>query len=90
MYITTRPEEIPVGFFCGNTHPKCKRRAGTEEDVKPVGSGVSELRIDYDPGYRVYFTRRGQKLIILLIGGDRRSQERDIRKTIQPAFGKRF
>lgn len=47
-------------------------------DVKPVGEGVSELRIDYGPGYRVYFTRRGAVLILLLCGGDKRTQSSDI------------
>lgn len=47
-------------------------------DVKPVGGGVSELRIDYGPGYRVYFTRRGSTVILLLCGGDEGSQARDI------------
>jgi putative addiction module killer protein len=46
--------------------------------VKPVGKGVSEMRIDYGPGYRVYLTRRGNALVILLCGGDKRTQERDI------------
>lgn len=52
---------------------------GNPGDVKAVGEGVSELRIDYGPGYRVYFARRGQLLVILLAGGDKRTQDRDIR-----------
>lgn len=55
--------------------------AGNAGDVKPVGEGISELRIDYGPGYRVYFLRRGTLLIILLCGGDKRTQDRDIRKS---------
>ncbi len=49
-------------------------------DVAPVGEGVSEMRIDYEPGYRVYFTRRGETVVVLLAGGDKRTQKRDIEK----------
>jgi putative addiction module killer protein len=52
--------------------------AGLAGDVQAVGDGVSELRIHYRPGYRVYFQRRGTKIIILLCGGDKGSQARDI------------
>lgn len=56
--------------------------AGNAGDVRPVGEGVSELRIDYGPGYRVYFVRRGRALVILLAGGDKGSQDADIRKAL--------
>jgi len=58
---------------------------GNPGDVKPVGEGVSELRIDYGPGYRVYFTKRGQKLVILLAGGDKRTQATDIKAALRLA-----
>ena len=49
-------------------------------DVTPVGDGVSEMRIHYGPGYRLYFVRRGQTVIVMLCGGDKDSQQRDIRR----------
>jgi len=52
---------------------------GNAGDVRPVGEGVSELRIDYGPGYRVYFKQRGDTIAILLCGGDKRTQDRDIK-----------
>ena len=52
---------------------------GNPGDVKPVGEGVSELRIHYGPGYRVYFARRGETLIVLLCGGDKSTQAKDIK-----------
>ena len=48
-------------------------------DAKSVGEGVNELRIDYGPGYRVYFVRRGHDVVLLLCGGDKRTQDRDIK-----------
>jgi putative addiction module killer protein len=56
---------------------------GNPGDVKPVGSGVSEMRIDYGPGYRLYFVGRGETLVILLCGGDKRTQRRDIARAIE-------
>ena len=65
----------------------CIRRLslGNPGDVKPIGGGVSELRIDYGPGYRVYFLQRGPMLIILLAGGDKGTQDRDIKKALELA-----
>jgi len=61
--ITTRLARIGFGNF---------------GDARPVGEGISELRIDYGPGYRVYFTRRGERVVLLLCGGDKSSQARDV------------
>jgi putative addiction module killer protein len=58
---------------------------GLAGDAKPIGSGVSELRIDYGPGYRVYFKQQGRDVIILLAGGDKRTQDRDIRRALAMA-----
>jgi putative addiction module killer protein len=58
---------------------------GNPGDVKPVGEGVSELRIDYGPGYRVYFVQRCGTLAVLLAGGDKRTQDRDIQTALELA-----
>ena len=60
---------------------------GNPGDVRPVGEGVSEIRIDYGPGYRLYFVRQGEDLVILLAGGDKDSQDRDIRRALELARG---
>ncbi|MGB4584850.1 MAG: type II toxin-antitoxin system RelE/ParE family toxin [Rhodoferax sp.] len=59
--------------------------AGNPGDVEPVGEGVSELRINYGPGYRVYFRKRGRALIILLAGGDKTTQAKDIQAALRLA-----
>ncbi len=59
--------------------------SGHTGDAKSVGEGVSELRIDYGPGYRVYFTKRGATVMVLLAGGDKRTQAADIRTAIRLA-----
>lgn len=58
---------------------------GNYGDVKPVGEGVSELRIDYGPGYRVYYVQNGQTLVVLLAGGNKDTQDRDIRTALKLA-----
>jgi putative addiction module killer protein len=60
-------------------------RQGNPGDVKPVGEGVSEMRIDYGPGYRVYYVKRGVLLVILLAGGAKPTQDRDIKTALKLA-----
>ena len=59
--------------------------AGNPGDVKLVGEGVSELRIDYGPGYRVYYTQRGRSAVILLAGGEKRTQDKNIKTALRLA-----
>ena len=58
---------------------------GNPGDVRPVGEGVSEMRIDYGPGYRVYYARRGETTVVLLAGGIKNTQDRDIRRALKLA-----
>ncbi len=60
---------------------------GNPGDVRPVGEGVSEIRIDYGPGYRVYFAQRGEALVVLPAGGDKDSQRSDILRALELARG---
>lgn len=87
MQIEVRQTDIFVDWFEDLRDREARARItvrirrlslGNPGDVKPVGQGVSEMRIDYGPGYRVYFTKRGTAMVILLCGGDKRTQERDI------------
>jgi len=59
--------------------------AGNPGNVKPVGEGVSELRIDYGPGYRVYYKKQGQEIVVLLAGGDKHTQANDIKTALRLA-----
>lgn len=59
--------------------------SGNPGDVKPIGEGVSELRVDYGPGYRVYFKKQKLGIVFLLAGGDKRSQAKDIKNALDLA-----
>ncbi|MFN5516331.1 MAG: type II toxin-antitoxin system RelE/ParE family toxin [Cyanobacteriota bacterium] len=85
--IEIRQTEVFVAWFTNLKDRKAKARIqaridrmeiGNFGDIAPVGQGVSEMRIDYGPGYRVYFTQKGSILVILLCGGDKSSQLSDI------------
>jgi putative addiction module killer protein len=87
--LTIRQTTIYEAWFAGLRDERARARIdvrikrlalGNAGDVKPVGEGVSELRIDYGPGYRVYLAQRGSEIVLLLCGGDKRTQDRDIRE----------
>jgi putative addiction module killer protein len=59
--------------------------SGNAGDVRPVGESVSEMRIDYGPGYRVYFVKHGREVVVLLAGGDKRTQATDIKMAVRLA-----
>ncbi len=92
--IEIRQTETYAKWFAGLRDRQARARINTRirrlslgnpGDVKPVGEGVSELRLDYGPGYRVYFIQRGDHLVILLAGGDKGSQKRDIETALKLA-----
>jgi putative addiction module killer protein len=91
--IEVRQTEVFKAWFAGPRDRQARARIrvrvdrlslGNPSDVKPVGSGVSEMRINYGPGYRLYFVSRGKTVVILLCG-HKRSQDRDIAQAIELA-----
>jgi putative addiction module killer protein len=89
-----RQTELFAAWFHGLRDKRAKARIltridrlslGNPGDVRPIGEGVSELRIDYGPGYRVYFVRRAATVVLLLAGGDKQTQSQDIRIALKTA-----
>jgi putative addiction module killer protein len=90
FYYQTAAGERPfVEWLAGLTDRQARARiearlarvaAGNLGDVEPVGEGVMELRVDWGPGYRVYYSRIGQLIVLLLTGGDKRTQQEDIKR----------
>jgi len=77
---------VPVKLAGCSQLVRIRRLAeGNAGDVKAVSEGVSEMRIDYGPGYRVYFTKQGREIIVLLVGGDKRTQSADIKAALRLA-----
>ena len=92
--IEVRKTEVFAEWLDGLSDLKARARVqarierfamGNPGDVKPVGEGVSEMRIDYGPGYRVYFKKRGREVVILLAGGDKSTQAKDIKAALRLA-----
>ena len=92
--VELRKTDVFVRWIDGLTDQRARGRIlarierlalGNPGDVAPVGDAVSELRVHYGPGYRVYFTRRGKELVILLAGGDKSTQAKDIKLAIRLA-----
>jgi putative addiction module killer protein/probable addiction module antidote protein len=92
--IEIRKTEVFAKWLDGLTDIRARARilvrierlaAGNPGDVKAVAEGVSELRIDYGPGYRVYYKKHGRKVVILLAGGDKSTQARDIKTALRLA-----
>ena len=94
MLIEIRQTDVFVDWFARLRDREARARIsvrirrlsiGNPGDVKPVGAGVSEMRINYGPGYRIYFVRRRSAVVILLCGGDKRTQNRDIARALDLA-----
>jgi putative addiction module killer protein len=92
--LEVRQTDVFTAWFAGLRDRKARARItarirrlslGNPGDVKSVGGSVSEMRIDYGPGYRVYFVGRGDVVVILLCGGDKRRQDRDIARALELA-----
>jgi putative addiction module killer protein len=92
--IEVRQTDVFTDWFAGLRDREARARItvrirrlslGNPGDVRPVGSGVSEMRIDYGPGYRIYFVGRGNTVVVLLCGGDKRQQDRDIARALELA-----
>ena len=92
--VEVRQTDVFTDWFAGLRDREARARItvrirrlslGNPGDVKPVGGGVSEMRIDYGPGYRVYFVGRGDTVVVLLCGGDKRNQDRDIARALELA-----
>ncbi len=92
--LEVRQTDVFAAWFAGLRDRKARARVtarirrlslGNPGDVKSVGGGVAEMRIDYGPGYRIYFVGRGDVVVILLCGGDKRRQDRDIARALELA-----